>query len=106
MTGRKEAATGQVATWAARVIVGYARSAEPELSSEEAAELYQTLVTALRLAKHKGGVADWIKALNSALDRWETDHRRSGPRVDALDLIGERVAMSYDRVIMSWLGVQ
>jgi hypothetical protein len=105
VTGQRKAATTQGATWAARVIARYARSAEPELSSEEAAELYQTLVTALRLAKHKGGVADWIKALNAALDRWEIDHHRSGPRVDALDLISERVVMSYERVIMGWLGM-
>lgn len=101
-----EAATTQASIWAARVIARYAQSAEPELSSKEVAELYKTLIAGLRPAMRKGGASDWISALNSALDSWEEGRHTLGPRVDDLDLIGERVGMSDERVIMRLLGKQ
>ena len=85
----------QAAAYAAQVVTRYAWSVEPELSPEEENDLRETLAAALRRVMFTRAMPDWIEALNHALDDWEKAHRKSGPRVDALD--EERVAMSRRR---------
>ena len=85
----------QATTWATRIVARYAQSAEPELLPMEEEDLHNTLAAALRMVMPTRAVPDWVKALNSVLDDWETDSRHSGPRVHDLDIVGERVVMRW-----------
>jgi hypothetical protein len=85
----------QATTWATRIVARYAQSAEPELLSTEEEDLHNTLAAALRMVMSTRAVPDWVKTLNSTLDRWERDNRHSGPRVHNLDLKNERVSMRW-----------
>jgi hypothetical protein len=85
----------QATTWATHIVARYAQAAEPELLSTEEEDLHDILVAALRMVMPTRAVPDWVKALNSALDRWERDNHHSGPRIHALDLKNERVSMRW-----------
>jgi len=87
----------QAAAYAAQVATRYAWSVEPGLSAEEEEDLREALSATLRrvMTAHTAPErieALRIEALNRTLDDWEKIHRKSGPRIDALD--GDRVTMS------------
>jgi len=90
-----DASRTQAATWATRIVARYAQSAEPGLLSTEEEDLHTTLAAALRMVMSARPEREWVKTLNSALDRWESDNRHSGPRVYNFDLNNKRVSMRW-----------
>jgi len=87
----------QAAAYAAQVATRYAWSVEPGLSAEEEEDLREVLSATLRRvmtahARPERIESLRIETLNRTLDDWEQVHRKSGPRVDALD--GDRMTMS------------
>ena len=85
----------QAATWATRIVARYAQAAEPGLSLTEEDHLRDTLGHGVAQVMSTKAVADWIKAVNFALDQWEEDTRHAGPRVHNLDLTNERVSVRW-----------
>jgi len=90
-----EAIKSQAIIWAERTVARYAQAAEPEMSPAERETLQDALAAALQTAMPTRALPDWVKALNSVLDDWETDNRHSGPRVHDLDIVGERVVIRW-----------
>ena len=90
-----DASRTQAATWATRIVARYAQSAEPGLLSTEEEDLHTTLAAALRMVMSARPEREWVKTLNSALDRWERDNRHSGPCVHNFDLSNERVSVRW-----------
>ncbi|GJE62512.1 hypothetical protein [Methylobacterium trifolii] len=64
------------------------------MSEEARAILTEHLEQRLRTTVHLEPIGDWPERANGALDEWEEESRRQGPRVESFDAQTRTVRMA------------